>query len=238
MQGTVQSMKNHVSTTEKYCFHFALFYLQIINIVDFLLGGMFLAFTLYLAASLGEHYLEIQVAWLEFFCLIEGILLLITAALSFLAISSTNCRSMAYPTDAFALLITLIDIGVGIAASKLQSVIIAYISDHGEELGLSQSNIDTVKNWFVVIVIAFFASAIFELLRIWLNRGFAHTSRRIDMEYSTLLDDEERAWEEKMQKAQQTTQEKYRKLKQFYHDKYKKPLPNQENAEKYHYADL
>eukprot|EP01040_Poterioochromonas_malhamensis_P007146 gene7146-7717_t len=204
MQGTVQSMKNHI-----------------INIVDFLLGGMFLAFTLYLAASLGEHYLEIQVAWLEFFCLIEGILLLITAALSFLAISSTNCRSMAYPTDAFALLITLIDIGVGIAASKLQSVIIAYISDHGEEL-----------------VIAFFASAIFELLRIWLNRGFAHTSRRIDMEYSTLLDDEERAWEEKMQKAQQTTQEKYRKLKQFYHDKYKKPLPNQENAEKYHYADL
>jgi hypothetical protein len=213
-----------VSRCERYCFKFSLFYLQIINLVDFFLGIFFLIFTLYLVSALGKYYTNIHVAWLAFCTLLIGVLLMLTACLSFCAISSTNYRSMAFPTDILAFLVVLIDFALGVASMKLHPVIESYLDNHGSEIGLSSYDVQTLKNWYLVIALGFFVSLFLEILRLWLNRGFSYTSRRIDMEYATLLDDENREWEEKMQTARQTTQEKYRKLKEHYHQKYNKPI--------------
>jgi signal transduction histidine kinase len=216
---------SRIPWTEKCCHQFSLFYLQLINLLDFVLGAFFLSFTLYLVSALGSEYLNVHVAWLAFFSLTVGILLLLVSLFSFCAISSTSCRSMAYPTDFMAVVIVLIDFASGITAVELQSVVITYLNNHGNEMGLSSSAINTIKSWYLVICAGFFVSLLIEIIRLWLNRGFTYSSRRIDMEYSTLLNEEDRQWEEKMENARTTTSEKYKKLKEHYHKKYNKPVP-------------
>jgi hypothetical protein len=154
----MKNSSSKVTWTEKYCYHFSLFYLQILNFVDFFLAAFFISFSLYLFSSLGSHSGDIHVAWLEVICFVLGILLFLTSAFSFLAISITSCRLLAYPTNFFAFLVVCFDLAVGIAGMELQSTLISYLEDNGEELGLSSSNITTIKNWYVVIIIGCFIS--------------------------------------------------------------------------------
>ena len=52
------------------------------------------------------------------------------------------------------------------AALLLQSqhnIFNSYLDGHGESLGLSQSNIDTVKQWFMIITYAFIGLAVLQV---------------------------------------------------------------------------
>jgi hypothetical protein len=198
--------------------------------IDFLLGCLLITFTLYLISALKDNITDIHVSWLAFGCCILGFLLFLTSIFSFCAVASTNCRMMAHPTDYLAILIVVLDFALGVTAVKLEPIVRSYLDSSGKDVGLSDSDISTIKTWYIAIWGSLFASLFLEVLRVWFNRGFADTSKRMDREYANLLDEENRQWDEKLEDNKVHTIEKYKKLRDHYRDKYNRPFPSDPEA--------
>lgn len=134
--------------------------------------------------------------------------------------TSSSCRSLAKFTDFVAVIIVLLDLAVGIASVRLKPLILDYITDHQDETGLTDKDLQIVKTWYIFVAFAFFASLILEALRVWFNRGYGDTARRMDREFDALLAEDERDWDLRMENKAQETSEKYSALRAYYKQKY------------------
>eukprot|EP01031_Cornospumella_fuschlensis_P037874 gene37874-46007_t len=96
----------------------------------------------------------------------------------------------------------------------------SYLDDNGSSLGLTDSDIDTIHAWYIVVVAFFFTSTIIQAVRIWLCQGFLLSAERIDGEYSALAAAEEGDWQSQFQAKKVTTSEKYKNLREHYKKKW------------------
>eukprot|EP01042_Synura_sphagnicola_P005380 gene5379-6863_t len=134
--------------------------------------------------------------------------------------ASSSCRCLASFAAYPAVLVALLDLAAGVAAVQLQRLVLSYLSDHRDSLKLTDGDISVIRSWYVVIAIGFFASLVLEAMRVWFNAGFSDTARRIDNEFSALLTEEDRKWEESSSERAQMTSEKYSALRAYYKKKY------------------
>jgi hypothetical protein len=209
-----------VTCSEKCCFQFRKSYLFAVNVIDFGIACVLLSFSLYLWSKLGSSWSSPQTAWLLWTTAIISALLLAISSFSFASMASSSCRCLASFADYLAVLVALLDLAAGVAAFKLQRLVLSYLSDHRDSLKLTDGDISVIRSWYVVIAIGFFASLVLEAMRVWFNAGFSDTARRIDNEFSALLTEEDRKWEESSSERAQMTSEKYSALRAYYKKKY------------------
>jgi hypothetical protein len=224
------NMKAKVGTCEKCCFSFATVYLQIVNLLDFLVACGLLSFSIFLYTKVGSDWSAPAISWLLWCSLFISILLFLISSLSFLALTSPSCRCCTNLTDVFAVMVVILDLAVGIASIKLKNLVLAYFTNHQESLGLTDSDLHTLKTWYLGIMFLFFLSLFLEALRVWCNRGYSDTAVRIDREYDSLLQEDERNWEKTLNEKQQVTSEKYKSLRNYYKQKYSKSDDNSSNS--------
>jgi hypothetical protein len=195
--------------------------LNILNVVDFLLGSMFLVFAIYLYVKLGgDMSSDLYNAWIGWFCGISGCLLLGVSFFSFVAIVSPGCRGMMAVSKVLALLLVFVNAGAGVSAFILQQRFYAYLDDNGNSVGITDNDITVIKQWYLIMCCALFASVILEVLRFHLSQGFRTQAERIDGEFGALLQEEERGYQAKMQESSSTRADKYSDLKAYYKWKY------------------
>ena len=216
---------SRVSNWEKCCFACSSAYLQIINIIDFFAGLFFIVFTIYLFDKLGEHSDDFAIAWLGWSSLFLGVLLILLSSLTFCAISSQDCRCMISPVDSLIVIIVLFCLVMGILSIELHTLFTNYINDHGSSWGLSNRDIDDIENWYWFIAFGFFGVMALEITRFVFNRYFKGTSRRIDREYDSLLNEDNLEWDERLIENKLKTEKKYKDLRAYYKQKYAEPNP-------------
>lgn len=209
-----------MSTCGKACHNSAVCTIAIINVIDFCLGGIFIAFAVYLYSKLGDNFMNPNTAWLGWCCAILGILLILVVLTSFCAITSMGCRWVMAPSRMFALVVALLAIALGSAAFGLQPKFFHYLDDHGNEDGLSDSDITLVKNWFLTVAIGAFGVAVIEVIRFKLSQSFRENALELDNEFDNLLEQNAKDWNNKIATNQADREEKYNDLRSYYKAKY------------------
>ena len=226
----VSSNPHRVSNIERCCHGMATCYLQLVNVIDFLLGCSFLVFAIYLWSKLGANFQHAEIAWLGWSCLLLGILLLSLCAFSFCAIATKECRCLLSPTDWIAVLIVLMCLVLGIVSIELRSLFLSELRDNGNKWGLSNSDFDTIDSWYYVVCVGFFVSMAFEILRVFFTHGYKNRAVRIESEFENLLNQEQKEWEDRFASNKTHTERKYKDLRSYYKQKYAKPVDTAEGA--------
>jgi len=194
--------------------------MQLINLVDFLLAGVFITFSIYLYTKVGDDFNDVHKAWIGWFCGLDGMLMLLVAFLSFTAIIWHGCRCNMYFSDACSLLLGTINFGAGCASFTLRSKFYKYLDDHGNDMGITDDDIDVIKHWYVFISCALFGSVILEMIRLYLSQGYRSNALSIDGEYNALLQEDEKDWQVKMEQNSSDRVDKYKDLRSYYKAKY------------------
>lgn len=198
-----------------------MFQLQLFNFIDFCLGGVFIAFAVFLYTKVQDHFMDVETAWLGWCCAILGILLLLVALFSFCAITSSDCRWTIHPSRAIALLIALLGIGLGSAIFGMQNKFYNYLDSDGDSIGLSSGDIKMIKQWYLVVGYGAFGLVVIELLRFKMSQGFRETALQMDGEFDALLEEDRRNWDNTLSKNKEEREEKYNDLRAYYKNKYK-----------------
>lgn len=209
-----------VGCCEKACYGFSTINLQLINLLDFLAGSMFITFAIYLYTKMGKENSTSESAWMCWSCGILGSLLLVVSFFSFCAIVHRGCRCLMWMSSHLALLLAALNLGAGIVALTLQSKFYSYLDKHGNEDGITDSDITVIKDWYTVIACVLMGSCILELVRFQISRGFHESAERIDGEFNALLMEDDLEWRKELQNNNSARTEKYRDLRSHYKTKY------------------
>jgi hypothetical protein len=205
---------------ERLCYECGTLNVQLINLVDFLAGCMFLIFGIYLYTRVDGSESISQSAWIVWCSLILGVLLLLTTFFSFCAITNTGCRCLMWMSCQLAVLLAGLDFGAGISAFVLQKRFYSFLNEHGNEDGITDSEISDIKQWYVVIACMMLGSCVLEIWRYVLSRGYSESSRRVDGEFDALMGQDELQWNERLESNTAARSEKYRDLRSHYKNKY------------------
>lgn len=205
---------------EKSCYGCRTLNLQLMNLVDFLAGSMFITFAIYLYTKMGEENTTSESAWMCWSCGILGTFLLVVSAFSFCAIVHKGCRCLMWMSCHLALLLAAMNLGAGIVALVLQNKFFSYLNKHGNEDGITDSDIKIIKDWYTIIACVLMGSCILELVRFQFSRGFHESAERIDGEFNALLAEDDLEWQNKLHSNTNARAEKYRDLRSHYKNKY------------------
>jgi hypothetical protein len=123
-------------------------------------------------------------------------------------------------SSSLAILLAVLNFGAGVIALVLQGKFYHFLDEHGNEDGITDSDIKVIKNWYTVIACVMLGSCILELIRFQLSSGFRDSADRIDGEFNALLMEDDVEWQNTLQSNTAARSEKYRDLRSQYKAKY------------------
>lgn len=212
-----------VSQCDKCCFSLASFTLQIFNAVNFALGCVLLAYAVYLYEVLGMDLTDPESAWFGWTAILLGALLLLESLTSFCAISTRGCRWAIHPSKILSGIIGVLSAVLGALGLALRKTNLNYIDDHQDSLGLTDKEVQTVKNWYLVMACSLLVLFLIEVARLVLSSGYDDTAVRMDGEFDALMAEEDQLWQERMDSNHTARKKKYKDLRAYYKAKYGNP---------------
>jgi hypothetical protein len=156
----------------------------------------------------------------SYVCIVVGVLLFSVAFLSLLSIALTSCRWAIIPSGYFALLTAFGALCTGIILAAQRDQLFNYIEDHQEDIDLSDSDVETLKRWTWFLVYSSFFEFVSSLIRSFSSRSFYNSLKRVDGAFDSLLDEESRLMDEKMDQNRDNIGAKYDGLRDHYRSKY------------------
>lgn len=207
---------------------FTKFGIFMLNLIDFLLGCMFLTFGIYMYMKLGSDVTDSEtMAWISFLSLLIGILLLLIVLLSFASLNLTQCKIGVVLSGYLALFVSVAALIVGVVSTAVKAELFNYLDNHRKDIGLSASDVESIKSWFMFILVALFCSAFLEFIRFHWSYFLYSNYSKMEGRYQRLLvaEDEENEIKFNENKAQRA--EKYDVLRTHYKNKYTSNLINE-----------
>jgi hypothetical protein len=225
------------SRTRIFCRTFGL---QILNLIDILLGGFLIGLGIYLRLKVGESFFQDEhTGWLALSTEVMGVLMLLVSLTSLLAImnsgrntaffshpfpllnmNSIGCRWMAYPSGYLALIEAILALSLGIAALSLQDSVLSYLDENGEDMGLSDEDLSLLETWYNIIAYGMFGLCVLEIVRFRFSMRYRADALRLDGEFDALLAEDQKNWNQKIHTNQVAREGKYDDLRAYYKAKY------------------
>lgn len=214
-------MSAKISDCKKCCYTMNTWNLQIFNFIDFSLGVIFIAFAIYLYTKIGSDFMNVNIAWLGWCSALMGVMLLLVSLFSFCAITSSDCRWAMAPSRVFSLIVALLGIAMGCSAFALKNKFFDYMDESGNDIGLTDKDINLVKSWYLMVAYGTFGLVIIEIIRFKLSQGFREQALQMDGEFDALLEEDRKNWDNKISRNKEDREEKYNDLRSYYKNKYK-----------------
>jgi hypothetical protein len=181
---------------------------------------MFVTFSLYLYSKFDDSHSSQDLAWMFWCCVSLGLSLLTVSSFSFIAIVHSGCRCMMWVSCRLAVILGIISCAFGAATFILKKKFYNYLDNEGAEDGITSSDAQTIKQWYLVIGCCMMGVTALELLRFQLSRGFKEQSQRMDGEFGSLLLEDEDEWQNELKNNSATRADKYNDLRAHYKNKY------------------
>ena len=196
------------------------FGLVIMNVVDFLVAVLLLFIGIYLRKNLDDKY-DPNTAWLIWSCLALGALLFLVSMLSTMSMCYKACRCIGSVSERLASLVAFLCLVMAIAFAVLRGNVLGYLSDHNDDIGLSEEDVDFISHWYTATNVALFLLAVMEFLRFYISKKYRVQSYRIqkENEYDALLDannGKENDYDKRHEARKQEIREKYKGLREYY----------------------
>lgn len=158
-----------------------------------------------------------MVSWIS---IIVGLLLLIVAFLSLLSIAMSSCRWAIIPSGYLAIITSIGALCTGIVLVVRKQKLFNYIEDHQEDIGFSDNDVNTLERWTWFLVYGSFFEFVSSLIRFFSSRPFYNSLKRVDGAFESLLDEESRLIDDKMDQNRGNIEAKYDGLREHYRAKY------------------
>lgn len=180
---------DRIGSCEKCYYRTKMFSVQFLNIMGFILGMLFISFTIYLFVLLGRtNFMNITIGWIGWCTGVLGVLYTLNTCMSAIALCCSCCRWCAVPASYLSLLLFIYCLAMGVASSIEQQPVFNYLNAKGiSELNMTHEEIATVKTWYSFIITAFYIMSFVELFRYILTVNLREQVLRIDNELDTLL---------------------------------------------------
>ncbi len=192
----------------------------VLNIIDFFMGCFFLSFGVYLHIKLGSELSKSRTSWIAILSISIGIALLSIVFFSFTSINLTDCKIGVVVSGYIALLISITSLAVGIGGVVMKRDIFHYLEDNHVSLGIEESDVETIKDWYNVVLILLFISWILEFIRFHWSHFLYKNYGKIEVKFQRLLDLEQEEYEVQFNSRQADRTEKYDSLRTHYKTKY------------------
>lgn len=198
--------------------HFGVF---AINLIDFVLGSVFIVFGLYLTLALGSHTDDANMVWLQTLSIIVGIILLAIVALSFSAIYFTySCKCGILVSGYLALLLSFVTAMMVIATLALRGEFFHYLEENSSSMGLTDDDVQNIEDFYYFVVFALFLSCFLEFMRFQMSKFLYSNFIRVEGNFQKLLDAEDEEYEIRLSANMAQRSEKYDSKRAYYKNKY------------------
>lgn len=228
------SIKNHrINCCERYCTHFFIALLQVLNLLDFLLAAIliFVGIHVYDKAQANKDNCNIITQFAPIWAVMVGIFLILQVFLSCCAAATPGCRCLATPSAYLSMLVAVCSLSLAISSYIDKISIFNYLNERGSiDLDVTPSEIKTFEINFDIFNSVLLVITFMQIFRYCIGISFQNSLYRLDNEYEMLQHDKVMndlySLSSSEIQIQPTTanlrEEKYKVLKNYYHDKYTK----------------
>lgn len=192
----------------------------VLNIIDFFMGCFLLSFGAYLYIKLGSEVSKSRTSWIAIMSICIGVALLSIVFFSFTSINLTDCKIGVVISGYIALVVSIASLAVGIGGLVMKRDIFNYLEDNRDSLGIEESDVQTIKDWYNVVLIGLFVSCILEFIRFHWSHFLYKNYGKIEIKFQRLLDLEQEEHEVQFNSRQADRTEKYDSLRSHYKNKY------------------
>lgn len=210
-----------VSCCDKFCQSITTFWLQFFNVFDSFVGFALITLSVYLFMTVGSELSNYHIAWLIYSSAVLGAFLVSTSFLSCCGMYSKTCRCCMVPSRYFAILNAVLSLVYASIMFGFRSDIYTFVNNNKEDMGFSNSDVDSFKDWYTVIACLLYLLCLTELYRFKLSQDYADSANRMDGIEETLLLEEDMYWNDRLEDSRVQVGEKYDGLKSHYKAKYK-----------------
>ena len=211
--------------TNKCCINVSKYQLHFLNFFDFMLGSSILAFAITLSQKIGgSSFTDAHVAWVCWFSIIIGILLILSVILSSCAVTGgENLRCCVSPSKYISIFVGVLAVAMAIGSLADKSEVYHQLDSNGEKYGLSGEEIDLIKEWYVFIAPLCAGIFVLSIIRYRASSHFKKNVSKLDGEFQALLDEDDKAWSDKLEYKKASREDKYKNLRSHYAEKYNAP---------------
>ena len=142
-----------------------------------------------------------------------------------------SCRWCVTPSSYLGMFIGVLCLVLSITCYAEKSDVYDELNTKGIELGLTTDEINEIKSWYVYIGPILFIIFLLEVMRFRASRYYRNNISKLDNEFETLLEEDDKAYTEKLNYNSNIRENKYDTLRQHYKNKYQAPSPSENEAE-------
>jgi hypothetical protein len=214
-----------VASCDKCCIRLSGIQLQILNLVDLTFGVLMLWFGLLLYDQIGSSaFTNPHVAWLCWLSTLIGTFLSLSVLMAACGLTGgEGMRWCVTPSSYLGILVGILAALISIPVFTEKNDVFDHLNSHGVEYGLTQPEIDHIESWYKFIGPILVLIFILQILRFRASNHYRNNIGKLDGEFEALLEEDDKAWADKLENNKVQREEKYNNLRDHYKNKYQPP---------------
>ena len=214
-----------VECCDRFCIRMSGWQLQIMNFVDFILGVLMLYFAFSMYDKIGnEAFVNPDLGWLCWLTLGIGLLLVLSVLMASCGLTGgDNMRWWLTPSAYLGMLVGLVATVIAVVVFEEKTDVYDHLDQHGTDYGLTTDEIADIKSRYTFIGPTLLAIFIIQVFRYRASGHYRRNIGRLDGEFEALLEEDDRAYADKLQNNKNQREAKYDNLRTHYKNKYNPP---------------
>lgn len=204
--------------------------LQVLNLIDFAIGIILLSLGLFLKVNMGSDFGKGQTSWIGCVAFGMGSMLIFVSFLSLIALEIPSCRWAIIPSGYLAIVLSAGALAAAVVLLIMHDKFMDYLDDNHSDVGLSSSDVSTIKTWYMVAVYGSFFVCVSSVIRFFSSRPFYNSAVKIDGDFANLIDIHDRLMDSEHEEKRELIYEKYDTLRDHYRNKYNRDGARDEKA--------
>jgi hypothetical protein len=191
-----------------------------------MLGITLIVFGLWMTTTLSSDQAEnVNVRWINLASYVLGSTVSAIAIMSFVAVTSADCRKAIIPASYLSLIVTFLAAGTAIAQLVWRAKFTDYLEDEEEVNEIEGDDVDTLKFLYALTTMMNIFEVVSSLIRFGGSRAYYNSSVKIDNDFTNTLLAHDRSMDEKYDANKSKVYAKYDGLRDHYRSKYVEPPP-------------
>ena len=169
---------------------------------------------------------NVHVEWINTASYILGAIVTCISLMSFVAVTSADCRKAIIPASYLSLIVTILAVATSIAQLLQRSKFNDYLDDEEQAGELSGDDVDTLQFLYILTTFMNMFEVGSSLIRFGGSRAYYNSSVKIDNDFTNTLLAHDRSMDEKYDANRTKVYNKYDGLRDHYRAKYVDPPPS------------
>ena len=184
-------------------------------------GLTLIVFGLWMTMALSSDQVgNVNVQWISMASYILGATAAFVAVMSFVAVTSADCRKLIMPAGYISLVVVIMALCIAVTQLAWRSNFNDYLDDEQNDNNLSSDDVNTLQFLYILTTFMNFYLVVSSLIRFGGSRAFYNSSVKIDKDFTNTLLAHERSMDEKYDANRSKVYAKYDGLREHYHSKY------------------